>query len=241
MESEDYQEDPLSETYYLKAHRRGERREKQLRNIEKEHAMHEKQDLDRLFKELQGPEWLRTMGLTGVTEPEKRAFEKKRDYYVNVVQALLNKFRSWREQEKGLKARKEAALTAQQEEDEDADERDSSHVDMSALDDADLSALQLRQEAGLPPRTPVRRIKLRLNFLLPEEDPTKPFVSFYYKPHLRTAAMGHNRRGRNSTAFGQPVPEMAEGEFKLPFGFITEEAMTANARKRRRLKRESKG
>jgi len=240
--ADEFTEDPLSEDYYLIAHRRGERREKNLRNIEKEHAMHEKGELERIFEELKGPDWVKTMGLTGVIDIEKRGFEKKRDYYIDAIQALLDKFRAWRAQEKELKARKDAALAARQEEDDYGPAGvDAPHLNHSTLDDTELSALQLRQEAGLPPRTPGKKIRLRLNFVLPEEDPSKPFVSFYSKPHLRTAALATHRRGRNSTAFGQPVPEIAEREFALPDGYITEEIVTANARKRRRLKRESKG
>lgn len=239
-EADQYEKDPLSENYYLKAHRRGERREKQLRNIEKEHAMHEKLDLDRLFEELQGPDWLKTMGLAGFVDGDKRSFESKRDYYINAIRALLDKFRSWKDQERELKARKEAAIAAQLEEDEEGDDHDETSLHRFSIDDADLSALQLRQEAGLPPRVPLKKIKLRLNFALPEEDPTKPFVSFYSNPHLRAAALGSHRRGRNPTAFGQSVPDFKEAEFALPDDYITEEIVTANARKRRRLKRESK-
>jgi len=230
--------DPLSEDYYLKGHRRGERREKNLRNIEKEHAMHEKGELERIFEELKGPDWIKTMGLTGLLDIEKRGFEKKRDHYIDAIQALLDKFRTWRDQEKELKARKDAAR--QEEDDYEPADVETSHLNNSNLDDTELSALQLRQEAGFP-RTAGQKIKLRFNFLLPEEDPSRPFVSFYSKPHLRAAALGTHRRGRNPTAFGQPVPEVGEREFSLPDGYITEEVVTANARKRRRLKRESKG
>lgn len=240
LQIEVYKEDPLSEEYYHKAHRRGERREKQLRNIEKEHAMHEKLDLDRVFEELKGQDWLKTMGLSGVTDAEKRKFEAKRDYYIQAIQTLLDKFRSWRDQEKELKAKKEAALAAVQEEDEPSSNMEETFMDRSMLDDTDLSALQLRQEAGLPPRIPPKKIKLRLNFALIDEDPNKPFTSFYSKPSLRDTAMNSQRRGRSVSAFGQPVPELEETDFVLPDNFVTEEALTANARKRRRLKRESK-
>jgi hypothetical protein len=72
------------------------------------------------------------------------------------------------------------------------------------------------------------------------EAPPQPFLSFYSKPHLRAAAMGETRHGRNVTAFGHPIPDLAEKEFALPDDFITPGALRDIARKRRRLNREIK-
>jgi hypothetical protein len=76
-------------------------------------------------------------------------------------------------------------------------------------------------------------LKLSKPVVLAPPEPEKPFTSFYNtKPQLREAAMGKSRRGRNMTAFGLPLPDS---------NFVSEEAIIANARKRRRLKRESQG
>ncbi|KAI5298002.1 hypothetical protein KEM56_004386, partial [Ascosphaera pollenicola] len=64
--SQGMQADPLSDELYFKAHRRLERQEKQLRNIERDRAQHEKIQLDRLLEELEGHDWLRTMGIRSV-------------------------------------------------------------------------------------------------------------------------------------------------------------------------------
>ena len=44
--------DPLGDEIYFRAHRKFERQEKQLRNIERDRAQHEKQTVDRLLEEL---------------------------------------------------------------------------------------------------------------------------------------------------------------------------------------------
>lgn len=100
-------EDALPDSLYFKPHRRAERKEKQLRNIEKERAMHEKTHLERLLDNLQGPDWLKAMGITGITDTEKKDFEPKRDYFVKEVLALVDKFRIWKEEERRLRLERE--------------------------------------------------------------------------------------------------------------------------------------
>ena len=102
--------DPLDDEIYLRVHAREERKEKQLRNIEKERAMHEKVQLDRLLDGLRGHDWLRVMGISGITDSEKKAYEPKRDYIIAEVRALLEKFRLWKEEEKRRKAEREGAM-----------------------------------------------------------------------------------------------------------------------------------
>lgn len=237
-EIEKYAVDPLPDAVFLKVHKRSERKEKQLRNIEKEHALHEKSDLERVLAELKGPDWLRTMGVSGITETEKKVFEPHRDQYIQRVRALLNKFTAWKEQEKELKLRREEALAAKEDaEEEDADEEEQEGHYISG--DLDASARQLLLEARSATRaTPKLRLKLSRS-LLPEPEPDRVFDSFYAKPYLRAAALSNHRRGRTITAFGLPLPDMEIEEFSLPGDFISDEIIVANARKRRRLKRES--
>lgn len=153
--------DPLSGDVYFKAHRRHERQEKQLRNIEKERAQHEKIQLDRLLDELQGHDWLRVMGISGITDTEKKLYEPKRDYFVKEVSTLIDKFHTWKEEEKRRKHEREQMLleasnaAAEKEEEqtedeemsetEEVDEKPSSDIDSSELDAA--AAQQLLQEA----------------------------------------------------------------------------------------------
>lgn len=293
--------DPLCHDFYFKAHRRHERQEKQLRNIEKERAQHEKIQLDRLLDELQGHDWLRVMGISGITESEKKLYEPKRDYFVKEVSALIAKFHMWKEEEKRRKHEREqmlleAANAAAEKEESAVDEelseseKPSSDIDSSELDAA--AAQQLLQEArsataigattSSPPTPshplPRRRLVDELTSTPPksrsthhrtysknaihtttnqdcpsnsqvnhpeiqEYDENKPFTSFYQKRHLRDAAFSSSRRGgRNRSAFGQPLPELIEErEFELPSEILKSEIVMSLERKRRRLKRESRG
>lgn len=258
----DVDRDPLDDDVYFKAHRRHERQEKQLRNIEKERAQHEKIQLDRLLDELQGHDWLRTMGITGVTETEKKLYEPKRDLLIKEVSALLQKFNRWKEEEKRRKSQRSQALPrpsnqaavavkksrepADFEEAEEEEEAPAASTcdtqslgELSETNDVDaLAARQLLQEA--------RSASAPRQVLPPsgaEETTTanaRPFTSFYAKKHIRDAAIAGHRRGRHRTAFGQPIPDVEEREFELPPDILTPEALSAMNRKRRRLKRESR-
>jgi hypothetical protein len=199
--------------------------------------MHEKVQLERLLDGLQGPDWLKVMGITGVTDGERKDWEPKRDYFVKEVESLVDKFRIWKEEEKRLRTEKEAALAAR-EGDEDEDE-DSLGSDVANVNGAAPSASEQRKTV---PRTPQPRRPPRPHgFLLPvlPPQPQTPFTSFYAKPHLRAAALGKHRHGRNAAAFGQPIPDFYEHDFEPPEEYLTPEALRDHARKRRRQKRES--
>ncbi|KAL4738964.1 something about silencing, SAS, complex subunit 4-domain-containing protein [Aspergillus similis] len=250
------EDDPLNEEFYFKAHRRHERQEKQLRNIERDRAQHDQQQLDRLLDELQGHDWLRVMGITGrsLSEQEKKLYEPKRDYFIAEISALLQKFKIWKEEEKRRKLDKDyksasfhsdaaepsysnAKDTDRKDEDEDATAEPPS-------DDVDaLAARQLLQEArsataGKRPKSKTEQQELAQSAPPPLPDPLKPFTSFFAKPHLRAQAMSGNRKGRARLAFGHLIPELGEKEFELPGDILTPEAIKDCQRKRRRMKRE---
>lgn len=230
--------DPLTDSVYFTQHRRAERKEKQLRNIEKERAMHEKVQLERLLDGLQGPDWLKVMGITGVTDGERKDWEPKRDYFVKEVEALVDKFRMWKEQEKRLRAEKEAARAADEEDEEEDEDEEESDEDAKINGKVSVKPEPRPKEPEPPkPRRPPRPHGFLLPYVPPE--PAVPFTSFYSKPHLRAAALGKHRHGRNITAFGEPIPDFEEHEFSIPEDFVTPDFIRDNARKRRRQKRES--
>lgn len=231
----DGEEDPLADSHFFAQHRRAERKEKQLRNIEKERAMHEKQQLERLLDGLQGPDWLRVMGITGVTAGETKDWEWKRDYFVKEVEALVDKFRVWKQEEKRIRAEKEAALAARTDE-EDGDESEASEATKVNGRTPHLKERQPREPEPPKPKRPPRPHGFLLPFVPPE--PTTPFLSFYSKPHLRAVALGKHRHGRNSTAFGHTIPDFEEHEFELPDDYIDPQFLRDNARQRRRRQRE---
>ncbi|KAK2745012.1 hypothetical protein FQN55_006369 [Onygenales sp. PD_40] len=320
--------DPLGDDVYFKAHRRIERQEKQLRNIERERAQHEKVQLDRLLDELQGHDWLRVMGISGITDTEKKLYEPKRAYFIKEVSALIDKFRVWKEEEKRRKIEREQSLAEEGDEDDEEDEEEEEEeeeVDNASADDNEeneadeyeskdqphikkedtthprtngepsppltfqtygeppdindvdaWAARQLHQEANLsasltnhhlnhipkpstststssshpsspPPRPPAHDSDHAARSPSPQppqqqqQQPKEPepFTSFYTKRHMRDAAVGKIRRaGRTRSAFGQLLPEMSEREFCLPRDILTEEAIDACQRKKRRLRRE---
>lgn len=212
--------------------------------------MHEKAQLDRLLKGLQGHDWLRVLGVTGVTDSEARKFELKRDYFISEVSALVKKFKAWKEEEKRLKLEKEAALTAKEGshtgdnaskndieiEDSEA-EPSSSELDASA-------AAQLHRETTSSAKGKTKHDAMHVQpppppIIYRPPTPEGPFLSFYSKPHIRAAAIGKQRHGRNVFAFGHLIPDVEEHEFGLPADYITAEALKESARRRRRMKRES--
>ena len=228
--------DPLSDEMYAKAHRRAERSEKQLRNIEKERAMHEKAQLERLLDGLKGHDWLKIMGVSGVTDGGKASWEPKRDYFIHEVEALLEKFRQWKEEEKRRKTEREERMLADE-------MRESETTGRSRTPDySDVDACAARQLYQETVTTTSRRKRNNKSTPHPLGPPTveKPFTSFYSKPYLREAALGKHRRGRTKFAFGQPLPDLQEKDFDLPEDFLTHGILAANARSRRRVRRESR-
>lgn len=232
--------DPMSDAVYLKAHRRAERQEKQLRNIEKERAMHEKVQLERLLDGLKGHDWLRVMGISGITDGEKKAYEPKRDYFIREVLILLDKFREWKEEEKRRKVEKEESMLDENEDQEENGSGESGEDDDDAQDspDVDGTATQSHKEASLTTKAPPGKRLHRAK--APSVPPVqKPFTSFYSKPYLREAAIGKHRRGRARFAFGQPLPEPVDQDFGLPEDILSPEAIDGVRRSRRAKRRRS--
>jgi hypothetical protein len=248
--------DPLASDAYNKVHRKAERHEKQMKNGDRERAQHEKYQLERLLEDLKGHDWLKTLGISGITETEKKRYEPKRLLFVRETQALINKFKWWKEEEKRRKQEREQALAeeaAELEETEDQHDVTTSSGRRSAStqppNSSELDALasqQLLAEAksankrrkllpsiGSAPETPPPLVPP------PPPPPHVPFVSFFAKKHLRDAAVSGRQRGRTVLAFGLPVPELEEEEFRLPQDLLTDDAIKASQRSRRRRRRDT--
>ena len=102
-------EDPLPDSLFEPAHKKSERLERSIRNLEKGRAQHEKDQIIRLLEGLQGHDWLRVMGVSGVTESRKKTFEPARKHFIKGCEAILEKFRTWTAEEKRRKLVKERA------------------------------------------------------------------------------------------------------------------------------------
>lgn len=245
---EDGAADPLSDEYFAVIHRKPERQERTLRNTDRGRAQHEKDQVTRLLGGLQGYDWLKLMGVSGITESRKKDYEEARAYFIKGCEAILDKFRMWREEEKRRKLEKEQAMAeAEAEEaeelvdiepeehrdnDSDGDPPDYSDVDAAAARQLHAEATA-RSRSHVAPRKPVRRRKPS-----PSPEVEKEFTSFFRKPYLRAAALGkHRRSGRTVEAWGHPIPEIPQRDFDLPEEYRDEETLRARARKKRRERR----
>ncbi|ELR10015.1 hypothetical protein VC83_06419 [Pseudogymnoascus destructans] len=239
------QSDPLPDSYYDIPHRRAKRLEMSIRNSEKGRAQHEKDHVARLLEGLQGHDWLKVMGVSGITESKKKEYEPAREHFIKGCQGILDKFRSWRDEEKRRKLEKDKALAeAAQEGEDESEESDGDPPDYSDVDHA--AAMQLHEEAiaRSAPHTPTKRRaekRAKVEFEeLPMDRVEKEFKSFYKKPHLRQAALGKQRKsGRSVSAWGHPIPEVPEVDFDLPEEVKEEAAKDTTARRKRRVRRES--
>ncbi|KAI7786690.1 iq calmodulin-binding domain-containing protein [Diaporthe eres] len=135
--------DPLPDSYYESIHRKESRNEKITRNAERGRSQHEKAQVIRLLDGLKGPDWLKTMGVSGITESKKKQFEPARAHFVHKCEVVLDKFAKWAAEEKRLKLEKERAAKesrASQETDSskaEDDEEDDETADESADESAD--------------------------------------------------------------------------------------------------------
>ncbi|KAL9602140.1 MAG: hypothetical protein Q9219_002004 [cf. Caloplaca sp. 3 TL-2023] len=240
-------DDPLPDELYIKAHRRAQRGEKSHRNREKESAQHEKFQLERILDGLKGHTWLKTMGISGITDSEKQLYEPKRMLFIQRVTALLNKFRAWKEEEKRRKLMREQASNLDDEAVETTSESDQSDFArrLDGIDERSRRSRTKRYKRRDASPTDIgqfvssRRARRQPTELLPLPA-EKPFTSFYSKPYLRDAALSKHRRGRLRFAFGQQVPDLVEREFTLPPEILTTKFIAANARSRRAARREGK-
>ncbi|KAH7313520.1 something about silencing, SAS, complex subunit 4-domain-containing protein [Stachybotrys elegans] len=248
--------DPLPDSLFEPIHRRAERLERSIRNTEKGRAQHEKDQIIRLLEGLQGHDWLRVMGVSGVTETKKKTFEPAREHFIKGCQLILDKFRNWSLEEKRRKLEKEKALAEQAEEEEQGEEQeddgsssgrpvgeDGNEEAASRDDNSDVSspAKQLREEALARSRLAARNrrsgAKSRPAPPKPPEPP-KEFKSFFSKKYERDGALNrHRRAGRKVLAWGHPIPEIGEMDFELPEDYRDSELLKARARQKRRDRR----
>ncbi|OAA63750.1 hypothetical protein SPI_03913 [Niveomyces insectorum RCEF 264] len=101
--------DPLPDSFFAPHHKRAERLERSIRNSEKGRAQHEKDQIIRLLEGLLGHDWLRTMGVSGITESKKKSFEPAREHFIRGCRVILEKFRLWGLEEKRRKQEKDRA------------------------------------------------------------------------------------------------------------------------------------
>ncbi|KAF7554108.1 hypothetical protein G7046_g6914 [Stylonectria norvegica] len=254
-------EDTLPDKLFQPVHRRAERLERSIRNTEKGRAQHEKDQIIRLLEGLQGHDWLRVMGVSGITETKKKTFEPARDHFIKGCQAIIAKFRNWSLEEKRRKQEKDKALAEKAEEEGDSDDDkseavkeevdDEDNVDQDDRSDSASPAKQLHEEAMARSRASAKGSKRPRTTPQPAPpkppkppkppEPQKEFKSFFTKKYERDSALNrHRRAGRKVMAWGHPIPDIPEMDFDLPEEYRDEEILTTRARKKRRERRISK-
>lgn len=260
--------DPLPDSYYESIHRKESRNEKITRNAERGRSQHEKAQVIRLLDGLKGPDWLKTMGVSGITESKKKQFEPARAHFVHKCEVVLDKFAKWAAEEKRLKLEKERAAkeslaseetdSSEAEDDEehdeeveesadeleggeeDGEEADNSDSDPPDMSDVDASAKQLHEEAMARSRMAAISARRRPPRAL-SPPPQPEFTSFFKKPYQRDAALNKSRRrGRTVLAWGQALPELEEHDFVLPEEYRDVEMLKARERRLRILRRGSR-
>lgn len=149
--------DPLPDSYYEPIHRKESRNEKITRNAEKGRSQHEKEQVIRLLDGLRGPDWLKTMGVSGITESKKKQFEPARAHFINKCEVVLDKFRKWAAEEKRLKLEKERTVKesrasqdsgSAKDEDEDGDEGDfeaEAEAELSGEEQEDAASAEVQE------------------------------------------------------------------------------------------------
>ncbi|KAJ6782176.1 hypothetical protein PWT90_03608 [Aphanocladium album] len=129
-------EDPLPDSTFEPVHKRAERLERSIRNTEKGRAQHEKDQIIRLLEGLQGHDWLRVMGVSGITETKKKMFEPARAHFIRGCQGILDKFKNWSLEEKRRKLERERTLAEQAQEELKETEEAEADAEDEEMEDA---------------------------------------------------------------------------------------------------------
>ncbi|KAM3521212.1 hypothetical protein MY4038_009125 [Beauveria bassiana] len=143
-------EDPLPDSTFEPIHRRAERVERSIRNSEKGRAQHEKDQIIRLLEGLQGHDWLRVMGVSGITETKKKTFEPARAHFIKGCQGIIDKFKNWSLEEKRRKQERERTLAAEHAQEELKEVQDIADAEDEEMDDVNdnTPTHQSRSEDG---------------------------------------------------------------------------------------------
>lgn len=258
--------DKLPSSLYETVHRRQERAEKSIRNIEKNRAQHEKGKVEQLLEGLQGGDWLKVLGVHGVmTEARRKQYKDARDYFIMGCSNILRKFEMWAKQEKKMKEKSRSHSGLHSKSPEHASRvpsgkraKDGSGSDgirkvkkprrsqIGDRDDTqsdDEAGEQLEEEAVgsriKKPRLVLKSSSSHLRQENTEQEEQKPheFTSFFAKKWQSDAAI-QGRRTRHPLAFGRPLPEPKEKEFDLPTDLLDAETMRSRARRRRAARRQ---
>ncbi|KAI0158164.1 hypothetical protein GGR57DRAFT_500280 [Xylariaceae sp. FL1272] len=203
-------EDPLSDAYYEPSHRKAARLEKSIRNTERGRAQHEKDQIIRLLSDLQGHDWLRTMGVNGVTESRKKSFEPARDHFIKGCQAILDKFRFWSAEEKRRKLEKERAQVEESSQEEDAADEEVQDSDElgDAEDEAEVEDSDNHQDVEMAESIEDSAGELESNGEPPDYSDVDAAARQLHDEAMARAGLAASRASSRSR--GEPLPLLPE-------------------------------
>ncbi|KAL7273993.1 hypothetical protein RUND412_003128 [Rhizina undulata] len=142
--------DPLSDEHFIAHHRREEREEKRLRNIERERLAHDKQKLEEMLEKLQGPDWMKLFGVNGTgSKADKKEIERKRAQSIKYIEGVTKKYKEWKELERKQKLAKGGKLSRKNSQDRSTEEFEArSHQEYDEDSNDDFDSDQESDEAS---------------------------------------------------------------------------------------------
>ncbi|KAI6250986.1 hypothetical protein HI914_00144 [Erysiphe necator] len=235
-------QDILCESYFKSLHKRPYRAEKTIRNTDRERAQHDRVQVTRLLEGLRGHDWLRLLGVHGVPESKKREYESARQYFIRGCESILAKFQAWRDKEKRQKIERDVTLAAEVKKQQAHIIRKDiteyvDNVTFATKQNLHESIMQVTNALPNPQRKPRSKA---VNITQPLE-PNQDLTSIDHNPRIQENTLKSlHRPGRIALAWGYPISELPEQEFKLPDEFWDERFLRAHARKKRLVERVKK-
>ncbi|KAK1829849.1 something about silencing, SAS, complex subunit 4-domain-containing protein [Podospora conica] len=231
-------DDPLPDSVFETVHKKAERLERSIRNSEKARAQHEKDQIIRLLGGLQGPDWLRTMGVSGITESRKKTFEPAREHFIKGCEAILDKFRRWAAEEKHRKQQKDHAK-AEARRQSQTPQRD----EVEADDAGEEVVEEVRDEASVPHEVQDSEEENEddtMDIDPPDESDDEVSIAKQLREEALAAAKKKTRRGRRATPqlAPPPVPEKAPAKELTSFfqkKYQRDSALSKSRRKGRKV------
>lgn len=234
-------DDPLPDSVFEPAHKKAERLERSIRNSEKARAQHEKDQIIRLLNGLQGHDWLRTMGVSGITESRKKTFEPAREHFIKGCQSILDKFRRWAAEEKHRKQQKDHAIAEAKAE---ALRQTPQHDGAKAGEEGEEAAEQTKDEVSVQREVQDSEEEESEDDAIDVDPPDDSDVEASIAKQLRdealAAAKKKTRRGRHATPQLAPPPASEKAPAKEMTSFFQKKyqrdaALSKSRRKGRKV------
>ncbi|KAK9458394.1 something about silencing, SAS, complex subunit 4-domain-containing protein [Dipodascopsis uninucleata] len=198
--------DPLPDEYFISLHKKGEREEKHLQNIERDRVMYEKLRLERQLDLLNGPEWTKAvMNMTPVRDTRsENELKAKREKLIFEIGQILQKFDSWKEREKQMKERIDGLSL-------------SNGLAHSMVD-------KLSRASGGKRKVPASKLKQDSKRTTISERAVRHQVKDTYPNDKSSRIMEKkgfgNKKRSASKAFGYPLPTITSRQFEIPEDWI---------------------